>query len=221
MRGAMADADSASPWQALKPGARVGTSSARRHFELLRQRPDLRIDPLRGNVDTRLKRLANGDFDAIMLAVAGLKRLGKLGALEGITLAALDEHDFVPSGGQAALAIETLCEGMAGGATELNDAIAALDDLPARAEVTAERAFLATIGASCVSPVGVKGTFINGHLRLRALLFSVDGRRHMAETHDAPMTAANHAIAALARECGETLGRRMLAAGAGALISAD
>ena len=102
----------------------------------------------------------------------------------------------------------------------MNDAIAALDDPRALAEVTAERAFLAAIGASCVSPVGVKGSFRDGHLTLRALLFSMDGRRHMAEMHDAPVAAANPAMGALAQQCGEALGQRMLAAGAGALISA-
>ena len=71
---------------------------------------------MRGNVDTRLKRLAGGDFDAIMLAVAGLKRLGRLDPPDGITLAALDEREFVPSGGQGALAIETLRDGLGGGA---------------------------------------------------------------------------------------------------------
>jgi hydroxymethylbilane synthase len=206
-------------WRALRHGARVGTSSARRQFELLRVRPDLAIAPLRGNVDTRLRRLAEGDFDAIMLAIAGLKRLGKVGSLDGISLYSLDANEFVPSGGQAALVIEALRGETIGGSRELGEIVASLDDAAARAEVTAERSFLATIGASCVSPVGVKGTFGEGRLTLRALLFSADGTANMTDAAATAVSLTDENLETVASTCGEALGKRMLAAGADALIA--
>src|SRR5579863_742716 len=129
-------------WDALAPGARLGTASARRRLEALRLRPNLEILPLRGNVDTRLRRLAAGDFDAIILAMAGLKRLGRCDTAKPIEL---DERDFVPSGGQGALALEALATRAIGDSAELEQAVATLNDARAFAEVTAERAFLATI----------------------------------------------------------------------------
>ena len=211
-------ADDREPWQALERGARVGTSSVRRQYELLRMHPDLAIVPLRGNVDTRLKRLADGGFDAIVLAMAGLKRLGKIDALEGIKLYPLDESNFVPSGAQAALAIEALRTATIGGSEELATIIASLNDAGSRAEVTAERSFLATIGASCVSPVGVKGTISSEELALRALLFSAEGTAQMADNCVTPLSIEDGKLETIARECGEALGKRMLAAGARALI---
>jgi hydroxymethylbilane synthase len=205
-------------WGALGQGARVGTSSARRQYELLRVRPDLAIAALRGNIDTRLRRLAGGDFDAIVLAMAGLKRLGKIGELEGIRLDPLDEENFVPSGGQAALAIEALCEEKIGGSQELAGIIGSLNDAAARAEVTAERSFLATIGASCVSPVGVKGSVNGQRLALRALLFSADGSAHMADSCETALGLEDDKLETIARGCGEALGKRMIAAGARAMI---
>jgi hydroxymethylbilane synthase len=218
LRGGIASADVGQPWRALRHGARVGTSSSRRKYELLRQRPDLQIEPLRGNVDTRLRRLAEGDFDAIMLAIAGLKRLGRIDPPDGISIVALDDSEFVPAGGQGALAIEALRDGIIADAVELEQAVAALDDLPTRAEVTAERGFLAAIGASCVSPVGVKGAFREGRFALRALLFSIDGSKHLAETFETPLDPADDQLEDRAREYGEALGRRMLTAGGDALI---
>jgi hydroxymethylbilane synthase len=203
---------------AMAQGARVGTSSARRQYELLRVRPDLTIVPLRGNVETRLRKLVEDDFDAIMLAMAGLKRLGKIGAQDGIRLYPLDEENFVPSGGQAALVIEALNQEAIGGSQELANLIASLNDPAARAEVTAERTFLATLGASCVSPVGVKGTVNGAHLAVRALLFSADGSAHLADTLETVLSLDDEKLEAVARECGETLGQRMLAAGARAMI---
>ena len=209
--------DKREPWRAIGLGARVGTSSARRQYELLRVRPDLAIAPLRGNVDTRLRRLADEDFDAIVLAMAGLKRLGKIGELEGISLHPLDEESFVPSGGQAALAIEALREQKVGGSQELAGVIASLNDAASRAEVTAERSFLATIGASCVSPVGVKGTVNGERLALRALLFSADGSTHLRDAYETVLSLDDEKLETIARECGEALGKQMIAAGARAI----
>lgn len=204
-------------WDALKHGARLGTSSTRRRLEALRKRPDLKIEPLRGNVDTRLARLAADDFDAIILAIAGLKRLGKL---DGLTFVELDERDFVPSGGQGALALETLANGTIGGSAEIDAAIAALNDERALAEVTAERAFLATIGASCVSPVGVKGSLTDVALNLRALLFSADGSKHLEDEIAAPFATGTNLnqMATTATAIGMKLGQRMVENGARELI---
>jgi hydroxymethylbilane synthase len=205
-------------WHSLKPGARLGTSSARRRLEALRLRPDLEVLPLRGNVDTRLHRLDAGDFDAIILAMAGLKRLGRL---DGLNATALDERDFIPSAGQGALALETLADLRPAGSAELAAVLAMLDDPPTRAEVSAERAFLATIGASCVSPVGVKGAAGNNRLRLRALLFSLDGKRSLAGESEEPYPAPAAPDEGIARAtaAGAALGARMLADGARELIA--
>jgi hydroxymethylbilane synthase len=213
-------------WDAMPTGARLGTSSTRRRFEALRLRPDLDVIPLRGNVDTRLKRLLSGDFDAIILAMAGLRRLDRC---DGINLVELDPHGFVPSGGQGALALEALAEGIIGGSAELEAAVAALNHPHSLAEVTAERSFLAAIGASCVSPVGVKGTVGGQTLHLRALLFDPHGSRSMADEAVAPFQAETPATAghphapavAAAAALGAQLGRRMLDQGAGDLIGRE
>ena len=211
-------------WDALAAGARIGTSSPRRRLEVLRLRPDLAVTPLRGNVDTRLKRLEAGDFEAIIVAMAGLIRLERSAAARPIEL---DEQDFVPAGGQGALAIEALADNVVGASQELESAIAALNDMAALAEVTAERSFLATIGASCVSPVGIKGSIEGDDLRLRALLFSLDGTRSLADqaaaAHRLPATPGTSAhlrkeILEAATALGALLGQRMLAQGADEMI---
>ncbi len=213
-RDAMISRD-AVDFHVLPRGARLGTSSARRRFEALRLRPDLRVEPLRGNVDTRLNRLANGDFDAIILAMAGLRRLGRC---DGVRLAELDENDFVPAGGQGALAIEALADATIGGSPELDGAVAALNDQRALAETTAERSFLATIGASCVSPVGVRGMLRAQAFVVRALLFSLDGAKFLAdEIAERFDDAASSSAAAI----GTRLGERMIARGARALVGCE
>jgi hydroxymethylbilane synthase len=206
-----------SVWDSLAHGARLGTSSTRRRLEALRMRSDLEIEPLRGNIDTRLARLAAGDFDAIILAMAGLKRLGRL---DGLSFVELDEHNFVPSGGQGALALEALADGAIGGAAEIETVIAALNDPRALAEVTAERAFLATIGASCVSPVGVKADLKEALLNLRALLFSADGSKHLDDELTAPLVIGSKLgeVKTTAAAIGTALGRRMIERGARELI---
>jgi hydroxymethylbilane synthase len=200
----------------LTPGARLGTSSARRRFEALRLRPDLNIAPLRGNVDTRLRRVAAGDFHAIIVAMAGLERLGHAGSDE-VAFVPLDESDFVPAGGQGALAVEALADQQIARSAELDATLSAIDDPRAHREVAAERAFLAALGASCVSPLGVRATINANTLHIRALLFSVDGSRHMSDelteiiVPDAPLAQAEGA--------GTRLAQRMLAVGARELIA--
>ena len=195
----------------LARGARLGTSSLRRRFEASRLRPDLDLAPLRGNIDTRLAKLTAGEFDAIILAAAGLKRLGHI---DLPVVHRLSQDDFVPAGGQGALAIEALAQGTIAGSAEIERAVSALDDSCARVEVSAERACLAEIGASCASPIGVSAIAEDGRLSIRALLFSLDGARSMSERIEAELTSD---IAA-AERAGVELARRMLARGARELI---
>ena len=196
----------------LPKGAKLGTSSPRRRFEALRINPGLEVLPLRGNVDTRLQRVGAGELDAIILAVAGLKRLGKLAELK---YEELDERDFVPSAAQAALAIEALADGKICGSDEIERAVASLNHAPTERETTAERAFLASIRASCVTPVGVKATSVDDHLTMRAILFSADGARELADEISAPIKSDDAQAAALT---GEALGAKMIARGARELL---
>ena len=215
-------------WASLPGGALLGTSSVRRRLQALRVCPDLEVRPLRGNVDTRLRRLRNGDFDAIILAAAGLRRLGLFSddwlqsddrPADEIFVTELDLHDFVPSGGQGALAVEALRDLPLGGSPEIESEIQALTDLPTLAEITAERAFLATIGASCASPVGANARASNKSLTLHALLFSVDGGRSLSAELAAEMPASSRdQLEQTATRLGESLGCRMLERGAGELI---
>ena len=161
---------------ALPAGARLGTSSSRRRFQALRMNRALEILPLRGNVDTRLARLADGTFDAIIVAMAGVKRLGRVSDVKFVEL---DGRDFIPSGGQGALAIETLAD------SDAADLASAINDASAFCETAAERAFLAAIGASCTTPVGVRATIAAEQSqargdavqsRRRARVVGVDGR---------------------------------------------
>ncbi len=194
----------------LPAGSRLGTSSSRRRFQALRANPGLEISPLRGNVDTRLERIAEGALDAIIVAMAGLKRLRRL---SDVSFIPLDERDFIPAGGQAALAIETLAHPSA----ELDHALSRLNDPRARYETSAERAFLAAIGASCVTPLGIKATLSNDSISLRAILFSSDGTTAMSDEID-DLADVDLALST-AESLGKRLGERMLARGADRLIA--
>lgn len=199
---------------ALAAGARVGTSSMRRRFQALRKNRTLEILPLRGNVDTRLKKLAERSLDAIIIAAAGLNRLGRAA---DVKFAMLDENDFIPAGGQGALAIETRARLES---SKLAAALAVLDDRRAHLETAAERAFLATLGASCVTPVGVRATLDAGRLAIRAMLFSRDGASELADSLEASL-AEGGAIADASRTAaaaGVRLAERMLVRGAKGLI---
>jgi hydroxymethylbilane synthase len=207
----------------LPPGARVGTSSIRRQFQALKVNPHIAISPLRGNVDTRLKRVTDGELDAVIIAIAGIRRLWrgadvKRGA--DIKVVELDERDFIPAVGQGALAVETLAGAAPGRSGDLERALAAIDDPIAHCETAAERAFLATIGASCLTPVGVRATQVDNLLTIRAILFSADGLRELNESVEEPLAAPldTELARAAASRAGERLGQRMLARGARALI---
>ncbi len=152
--------------EALPEGARVGTSSPRRSAQLQRLRPDLQIVPLRGNVATRLAHIAAGDADATLLAAAGLDRLGM--SEVGYTLS-LDQ--FLPAASQGAVGIDRLT-----GRDDLIPLLEAVNDKPTFAAVMAERNLLEALGGNCHSPVAAFAQFENGKIRLRAEIFTGDGR---------------------------------------------
>lgn len=129
----------------LPPGARVGTGSQRRAVQLLAQRPDVELRPLRGNVDTRLGKVSSGELDAILLAAAGLVRLGLVSAIAEY----LPPEAFVPAPGQGALAMEIRAEDV-----ETAGMLAAVNHQPSWASVSAERAFLKSLGGGCRVPIG-------------------------------------------------------------------
>jgi hydroxymethylbilane synthase len=150
----------------LPPGARVGTSSLRRSAQLRKLRPDLEIESVRGNLDTRLRKLDEGQYDAILLAAAGLKRLGWGGRIAEI----LPAETMCPAVGQGALAIETRAAGAG------FDAVRAMDHAATHAAVLAERGLLGALGGGCQVPIGAYATVDGGNLRLLGLVASPDGR---------------------------------------------
>jgi len=183
--------------EALEHGARVGSSSLRRQAQLLRLRPDLEILPLRGNVNTRLAKLDDGAFDAIVLAAAGLERLG---FDERITQRFSPEQ-LLPAAAQGVLGIECLAD---------NDAIRALlarlDDEATATTTQAERAIARTFDAGCHSPVAAFAKIVAGELTITAMVASPDGREYLRDSLCGP--------ASRAEALGESLAERMLGHGA-------
>jgi len=150
----------------LPPGARIGTSSLRRQAQLRHHRRDLDLLDLRGNVDTRLKKVAAGEFDAIVLAAAGVNRLGASGKISEI----ISTDIMLPAVGQGALGVETR-----GDDRETSKLVAALDDPDARTAVIAERALLRELEGGCQLPLGAWARQDHGELLLEACVFSPDG----------------------------------------------
>ncbi len=157
---------------ALPEGAVVGTSAPRRAAQLLHARPDCRVVTFRGNVDTRLARLAAGEADATFLAAAGLERLGRKGVGHPLSL---DEWLSAPS--QGAIGIE--CRA---GDAQAHEWLAAIGHAPSRAQVDGERALLAALGGTCHSPIAVVSDGGEGEIALRAVLFSPDGAERVEGT---------------------------------------
>lgn len=188
---------------AMPAGARVGTSSLRREAQLRARFPSLGVAPLRGNVQTRLRKLDGGEFEAVILAAAGLKRLG----LEARITALLSAEQSVPAPGQGALGVECLQS-----RRELIAAIAALGDPEATQAVRAERAVSRALGGSCQIPLGAYAQIEAGTLRLRAFVATADGRRFIA----AESSGAKDAPEAL----GDAVARQLRAQGAEAIIAA-
>jgi hydroxymethylbilane synthase len=184
----------------LKLGAIVGTSSLRRIAQLRRLRPDLNIQAIRGNVDTRINKVERGEFDAIVLAAAGLRRLGW-----GDIISEVFRPDIMcPAVGQGALAIETLDTGAG------YDASAPLDDPWTRLPVTAERAMLAELGGGCQVPIGAFGTLDNTELFLTGAVFAPDGSAMIRYTATGECTKPG--------ELGRNVAQVLLKRGAQALL---
>ncbi len=177
---------------ALPPGATVGTSAPRRASQLLNQRPDCKLVMFRGNVATRLSKLAAGEADATFLAAAGLERLGEDGVGH-----ALDVDSWLPAPSQGAIAVECRSDD-----ERVQDYLSALDHMPSRAEVQAERALLLALGGTCHSSIAVNCDYVGGELVMRAVLFSADGAeriearaRFAADDHAAPVLLAQDLLA--------------------------
>jgi hydroxymethylbilane synthase len=177
----------------LPQHARVGTSSLRRQAQLKALRVDLEIHPLRGNVDTRLRKLADGEYDAVILAAAGLNRLGQTDLVKQI----IPKDVMCPAAGQGALGIE-----IRAGDAKTRELLAFLDDPSARASTTCERALLNKLGGGCQVPIGAAAEVRNGVVHLDAIVANPDGSKILRESRDGAEPEK------LGNEVGETLLRR-------------
>lgn len=178
--------------RALPPGAVVGTASPRRQALVRRLRPDLAAVTLRGNVETRLRKLDAGEVDATLLAVAGLKRLGLLPAATAI----LDPEEFVPAVGQGAIGIETRADD-----AKTRALVEAIGDADTAAALAAERAFLAVLDGSCRTPIGGHAKIEGGTLRFRGIVVKPDGSEAFEVVRDGRREQA--------RELGADAGREL------------
>jgi hydroxymethylbilane synthase len=186
---------------ALSDGARVGTSSLRRAALVRSAEPRLEVVSLRGNVDTRLRKLEAGEIDAVILAAAGLRRMG----IEPPHATPCDGEVFVPAIGQGALAIEARSDSPI-------TALARLDDADSRTAIEAERALLAEVGGSCVTPLAAHATLAGATLTLRGLIAAPDGRTIVRGSVKGSRDAAP--------DLGRELGRRLLDDGGAEILAA-
>ncbi len=161
----------------MREGARVGTSALRRKAQLLAARPDLQVLELRGNVDTRLRKLAAGEADVIVLAAAGLARLDRLREAGG----RLDGELFVPAAGQGVIAVQART------GTPAADAASAVSHAATMACLQAERAAIRALGASCHAPVGVSALLDAESLQMRGFAGLPDGSEWVLDEHEAPV----------------------------------
>lgn len=190
-----------SDWQSLPQGAVVGTSSLRRQAQLLALRPDLTIRTLRGNLDTRLGKLEKGEYDAIVVASVGLKRLG----LQAPYACRLVPPDFYPALGQGALGIEYPTAN-----TELNYLLSALDHAPTRVTVTAERSFLHELEGGCQVPIGGMAEVEGDQVTLHGFVSDVRGNTVILEQDRAECREAESLGRSLARRVLDRGGREIL-----------
>ena len=186
---------------ALPTGARVGTSSLRRSVQLLARRPDVAAMPIRGNVDTRLRKLRQGEYDALLLAAAGLRRLGLLDA----TATLLEPDEMLPAVGQGTLAVETRADD-----GEILALAEPLTDGETRTATLAERAFLEAVGGTCTTPLAAYARRAGNRLRLDAFVATPDGARVMRDGEVGDPEAPE--------ALGRRLAARLLAAGAETII---
>jgi len=188
----------------LPPGARVGTGSPRRAGQLRALRPDLDCVPIRGNADTRLARVVSGDLHAVVLAYAGLARIGRQDAVTQV----FEIDEMLPAPGQGALAVECRADD-----AELVEQLAAVDDRPSRVAVTAERSVLAALEAGCSAPVGAYAAG-KDVLHLRAVVLATDGSGAVRLSRSGPVENT-----AAAERIGRDLAAELLARGARAHIA--
>jgi len=183
----------------LPAGSVVGTSSTRRAAQLSAYRPDLKIEPIRGNVDTRVRKALEGQYDAIILAAAGVTRLG----LQEHITQYLDIETMLPAPGQGALAIQCRAEDI-----DTLRLLEAIDHPPTRLETTTERAFLAALGGGCSLPVGALASVEGDTIRLQGVVVAPDGSRvlRVSASGDDPLSLGNN------------LARQALAEGANDLL---
>jgi hydroxymethylbilane synthase len=174
----------------LPPGATIGTGSPRRAAQLLLLRPDLRPVPVRGNAGTRLGRVTSGEVNAVVLAYAGLARIGRLDAVTQI----FDPDEMLPAPGQGALAVECRSD-----RPDLADLLACVDDSATHAATTAERTLLAVLEAGCSAPVGGYAAGADG-LRLRAVVVAADGETALRASASGPPGEAEHLGRSVAAE---------------------
>ena len=179
----------------LPQGAVVGTSSPRRQALVKRLRPDLAIAPLRGNVETRLRKIENGDADATVLALAGLKRLGLVGAATAV----FDLDEFLPAVGQGAIGIETREDD-----TKTRGLVDTINDADTATALACERAFLAVLDGSCRTPIAGHARVIGGAVRFRGLIAMTDG----SEALEVSRESARADAAALGADAGRELKAR-------------
>jgi hydroxymethylbilane synthase len=180
---------------ALPQGAKVGTASLRRQAIMKRARPDLEVAPLRGNVETRLRKLDDGEADAIILALAGLRRLG----LEGRATRIMSADEFLPAAGQGAIASETREDD-----AETRALLAKIDHSDTSTAVAAERAFLAVLDGSCKTPIGAHAIIEGETLRFRGLIARPDG----SAAHDIAATGARSDAVQIGESCARELKQR-------------
>jgi hydroxymethylbilane synthase len=186
-------------FRALPPGAKVGTSSLRRAALLHASGREIEVVALRGNVDTRLRKLAAGEVDAVVLAAAGIHRLG----LSPGNVEPMDPAEFVPAIGQGALALESRQD-------EIRSLLSAIEHRESRQCVEAERAFLCAVGGSCVTPLAAHAVVVGSTLKIRALIAHPEGARIVrGESEGIPGDACR---------LGADLARRLLAAGGAEIL---
>lgn len=185
----------------LRQGARVGTSSLRRQAQLKHHRPDLDLRDLRGNVDTRLRKVESGEYEAVMVAKAGLDRLG----LSQRISEALSPEVCMPAVGQGAIAVECRLKD-----TEAADLLAPLDDAETRTAIIAERALLGALQGGCQVPLGAWARIERGELLLDACICSVDGLQYVKQRATAPLDQA--------AQLGEHMARVLIEAGAQSIL---
>jgi len=185
----------------LRHGARVGTSSLRRQAQLRHLRPDLDLRDLRGNVDTRLRKVESGEYEAVMVAKAGLDRLGLSQRISEV----LSPDVCMPAVGQGAIAVECRLKD-----TEAGDLLAPLDDAETRMAIIAERALLAALQGGCQVPLGAWARVERGELLLDACVCSVDGSQYMKQRATGPPDQA--------AQLGEHMARLLMDAGAQSIL---